>query len=345
MVNHKYGSGALTSRHGRRRWAPSVISAFLIGLVAAGAFALGVDERSQAAGRSDDLSDDPSGAGKVSAQTLTVRYPRSVSSVPMLVMLDRYPQDYDGAFFTDHAQALAQLINGQTDVLATGFSVGYSRYRSSGDLVHLATPVWGVSALMTREAVDAVGDLSGGTVYAPFEGSPIDFYLKAVLEEAGVADSVRIAYAPFPQAAALLAQGKADGAVLVEPLASKLEAGGQAYRLENLHEGWARINSGEPRSPQVSLFATDAGWREAVGDMSLLIQRYTESLAAVESNPAEYAEKYADDLGFPAPIVERALANTLFDLPNHEETGRIIRQYTQLMGLGVPGDAFYAGSQ
>ena len=149
---------------------------------------------------------------------VSLLYPRAVASIPILALIEDHADDYTGEFFTDHPQALAQLVSGQTDVLATGFTVGYNRYRSAGDVVHLVTPVWGVSALMTAQPIDTIADLAGGVVYAPFEGSPIDVYLNAVFAEAGVGDAVQIAYAPFPQAAGLLVQGQADAAMLVEPI-------------------------------------------------------------------------------------------------------------------------------
>lgn len=277
----------------------------------------------------------------VDLDTLVLSYPRSVSSIPILALMAEHPEDYTGTFFTDHPQALAQLVNGQTDVLATGFSVGYSRFRSVGDVVHIMTPVWGVSALMTAEDVESIQDLAGGVVYAPFEGSPIDVYLKAILEDAGVRDQVEIEYAPFPQASALLVQGRADAAVLVEPLASKLETDGTAYRLQNLHEGWERV-SGEERSPQVSFFATTTGMQAIEAEVAVLAERLEELVDAVAEDPAFYAQAFAEDIGFPVPVVERALENTLFDTPDSAETRSLIEEYTGFMDLGTPTDSFYA---
>lgn len=280
--------------------------------------------------------------GTTEIETLTLSYPKSASSIPILALIDEYPTDYEGAFFTDHPQALARLLNGEIDVLATGFSVGYSRFRSAGDLAHLMTPVWGASALMTAEDVDSLDALSGGVVYAPFEGSPIDVYLKAILEEAELTDTVEIDYAPFPQASALLAQGKANAAVLVEPLASRVEMQGTAYRLENLHEGWARITGGEQRSPQVSLFATDSTVGELAPELQLLRQRLTTIVEAVTADPARFANDFAPAVGFPEPVVENALRNTLFSAPDPGETRGIIEEYTRIMDLGTPDDSFYA---
>ncbi len=306
-----------------------LITAVVLAVMVAGAYAAGVPAPES------NPSEPP-------VMPLTLLYPQSVSAVPVLALLDSYAGEYLGSFFTDHPQALARLINGSVDVLATGFSVGLARFQSAGDLVHLMTPVWGVSALMASRPIDAIQELAGGVVYAPFQGSPIDIYLKAVFAEAGIADQVELAYAPFPQAAALVAQGTADAAVLVEPIASRLEQAGQAYRVENLHEGWARISAGEPRSPQVSLFAAGESAQHHHDSLALLTERLETIVQDVIADPRGYAERYAQVLGFPVPVVEQALTNTLFSTPSPAETQRIIAQYARIMELAPPGPDFYA---
>ncbi len=306
------------------------ISIFSLLLLAGAAdlFARGADESSDA-----------------SAETrpLTILYPQSVSSIPMLMVIEGYPNDYSGEFFTDHPQALAQLLQGEIDLLSTGYSVGLNRFNAAGDIRLLATPVWSVSALMTAEPIDSLADLAGGTVYSPFEGSPIDIYLNGIFSEAGLTGQVEIAYAPFPQSAGLLAQKKIDAAVLVEPLASKLEIAGAAYRFENLYEGWARVTGGEPRSPQVSVFARASTVDENAASLALFQERYAKAVEAVAADPAGAAAHFAEELGFPVPVVQKALENTLFEMPADAEVKAILESYSRAIGIESPAGSFYAG--
>ena len=280
--------------------------------------------------------------GAEASRPLTILYPQAIASVPVLELLARYPDEYRGESFNDHAQALARLINGEADLLFTGFTLGYTRYASAGDLVHVMTPVWGASALMTARQTDDLSSLAGGTIYAPFEGSPIDVYLRALLDARGLSGSIRIAYAPFPQAAALVAEGRADAAVLVEPIASRLEIAGQAFRFHNIQDGWAEVSGGEPRSPQVSFFARrrDAAAREI--EWTLLVRRVAALVEELTADPARFAADHAEALGFPVPVVDRALQNALFDAPDAGETVRIIAEYNRVMGLASPSPEFYA---
>ncbi|TVQ22180.1 MAG: hypothetical protein EA382_12480 [Spirochaetaceae bacterium] len=281
------------------------------------------------------------GAGQAS-RPLTILYPQAIASVPVLDLIARYPDEYRGESFNDHAQALARLINGEADLLFTGFTLGYSRYASAGDLVHVVTPVWGASALMTARQTTDLSSLAGGTIYAPFEGSPIDVYLRALLASRGLAGSIRIAYAPFPQAAALVVEGRADAAVLAEPIASRLEIAGQAFRYHNIQEGWAEVSGGERRSPQVSIFARRRDASALHSEWALLARRVAAIVEELNADHARFAAQYADALGFPVPVVERALSNALFDAPDAAETVRIIADYNRVMGLASPSPEFYA---
>ncbi len=276
-----------------------------------------------------------------SAEPMLILAPSTVSSAPLLRLAERYPDEYRLEFFTDHPQALARLIQGEADLLATGFSVGYARFQAAGDLVHVATPVWGVSALMTHRPVQRLEELAGGVIYAPFEGSPIDIFLRAILDHHGLTGRIRIEYAPFPQAAALVGQGNADAAVLVEPIASRLEVAGTAHRLMNLHDGWAEVSGGEPRSPQVSIFARRRGSAGSAGALELFGRRLGDAVTEVVRDPQAAAVAAAPALEVPVPVVQRALVNTLFDLPSAAETAALIREYARVMGLSEPDARLY----
>ena len=311
----------------RYRLRPSALlcAAAMAVLVSCGAFARAMPEQPRVA----------------AAEPLLILAPSTVSSAPLLTLSGQFPDDYRVEFFTDHPQALARLIQGEADLLATGFSVGDARFRAAGDLVHVVTPVWGVSAIMTHRPVQRIDELVGGVIYAPFEGSPIDIFLRAILDHHDLTDQIRIEYAPFPQAAALVGQGNADAAVLVEPIASRLEIAGTAHRLMNLHDGWSEVSGGEARSPQVSIFARRSGVSRRGPALALFEQRLRDAVAEINRDPQSAAVLVAPALEVPLPIAQRAMMNTLFDLPPAAETAALIADYTRVMGLSEPDVRLY----
>ncbi len=295
-----------------------IIVYILIALYASAAFAAGGSEEIQSLG-----------------------YPMSISSIPLMELVERYPDQYQGSVYTDHPQALGQLINGELDILASGFTVGYSRSFSAGDIGHLDTLVWGVSALMTAEEIDELSDIQGQVLYVPFEGSPIDVQVKALLEKEGLLDSVSIAYAPFPQAAGLLAQKRAGAAVLVEPIASRLEIGGQAFRFANIQDMYAEISGGEPRSPQVSIFVRTEYHPQQRRSLDQFRTRLKDIVQELQADGDAFAAKYGPVFDMPEPVIARAIESSLFGLFDAAEDRMLIETYADTMGVPQPADAFY----
>jgi ABC-type nitrate/sulfonate/bicarbonate transport system substrate-binding protein len=280
-------------------------------------------------------------AGGSGEQLLQVGYPQTVSSIPLMELVERYSEDYAGTSFTDHPQALGQLINGELGVLASGFSVGLTRFGAAGDIGHLDTYVWGVSAIMTAEPAESLADLAGSVLYVPFEGSPIDIQIRAQVAAEGLTGQIEIAFAPFPQAAALLAQGKAGGAVLVEPLAANLEISGRAHRLMNIQDSYALISGGETRSPQVSVFTRLEFFADNTRTVRQLLRRLEDIGAEIAADPQTFAAKYAPVFELPEAVILASLENTLYDFESPRTDRRLIEGYLEIMGLPIPADSFF----
>ncbi|AHC15922.1 ABC transporter substrate-binding protein [Salinispira pacifica] len=272
---------------------------------------------------------------------ISMAYPKTISSIPFLELAERHPGDYEGRDFTDHPQALGQLLNGEIDLLASGFTVGYTRYQAAGDIRYLFGHVWGISSIMTSSEISGLEELSGGSIYVPFEGSPIEVQISALLEELGLADEIELSYAPFPQAAGLLVQGKADAAVLVEPIASKLEASGNAFRFQTIQDSYALLSGGEMRSPQVSVFALEATAARVSDELEQLQDRLSRITAEIVEDPAYYGNKYAEYFELPAPVIQRGLQQALFDFPGEEEEVELIQLYSRIMNIEDPGAEFH----
>jgi ABC-type nitrate/sulfonate/bicarbonate transport system substrate-binding protein len=279
-----------------------------------------------------------SAGGGAEEKELFILYPRSVSSIAFFELVEKYPEDYRGEVFTDHAQSLARLISGEANVLVTGFTLGQNRFVSTGDVVHLSTYVWGVSSIIVRNRIESFEDIQ--TIMVPFEGSPIDLQIKAYIELLGLEDDIKILYAPFPQAAAQLMQDKIDAAVLVEPIASNIEATPAAKRLLTIQEVYEEI-SGIQESPQVSLFSSTEGSKKYQREFDTLISRLGDILDEITDNPSLYAEKYAGFFELDAAILEKAITSSYFALPSDEDIRRFIEKYTYTLKQPELSEDFY----
>jgi ABC-type nitrate/sulfonate/bicarbonate transport system substrate-binding protein len=119
-----------------------------------------------------------------------------------------------------------------------------------------------------------------------------------------------------------------DVAPLPEPLATNMVKNKGLVRLIDYKEAWAEVSGGDPLSPQVSLFSTEAGSRQYKELLNDLIVHWRNAVQKVQENPEEIAQRFSELLSMPASVVEPAIWNTLFFVPSiPENRERVIAYY------------------
>lgn len=282
---------------------------------------------------------------ETSPQTVRILVPRSNSALPFLLLAEEDPLpgiDIQANVFINHPQALAMLIRGEADLLFTGTSQGWENYLSGGPLVMLNTGTWGISYLIgstTCPPIEDLADLVGKRIALPFPGSPLDFQTRYMLKKQGIDPDrdLTISYSPLPQTAALLTSGQIDAAPVPEPLASQLVVNRGLARLLDYKKLWAGVSDGDPRSPQVSLFATRSYTQEHKQLLSELIRVWRQTSQEVIENPTQIAGVFAAVLDFPEEVVRLSIDNTLFYVPSVEENRRRVEAYYREVKEFLPG--------
>ncbi|MBN1838115.1 MAG: ABC transporter substrate-binding protein [Spirochaetales bacterium] len=280
----------------------------------------------------------PLGAQGSGTEEFTILVPQSTASLPLLLLGDEDPLpgvDLRVEIFINHAQALTALIRGDAEALLTGTSQGWENYLGGGPLVMVNTGVWGVSYLIgSPEApeIRGFGDLAGRRIALPFPGAPLDFQTRYLLTEAGLDPDrdLEILYAPFGQTVPLLLNSRIDAAPLPEPLATNLVEGRGLRRLVDLQEAWAAV-TGDPRSPQVSLFVTRETAQARRELLLSLVKEWRRGTRTVSERGPAVAARYAETLGMPPGIVARSIPYTLFEVPELRENRRRVEEYYELL--------------
>ena len=279
-------------------------------------------------------------------QTLRLLLPRSNSSLPLLLVAEEDPiagVDVQATLFQNHAQALAMLLRGETDLLLTGTSQGWENYLSGSPLLMVGTGVWGVSFLIGSKdcpPIKSVADLAGKSIALPFPGSPLDFQTRFLLQYHGLDPErdLKLIYSPPPQTAALLLKGQIDAAPLQEPLVSQLVINRSLQRFLDYKQLWASAHGGDPKSPQVSLFTTRSFAAANAELLQELLFRWQGAVEQIVTDPAEAAHKFSDVLGFPELVIAQSIPNTLYYLPSPEENRDRVRAYYEAVKGFLPAE-------
>jgi ABC-type nitrate/sulfonate/bicarbonate transport system substrate-binding protein len=250
----------------------------------------------------------------------------------------------------NHAQALALLLRGEADLMLSGTSQGWENYLGGGPLVLVNTGIWGTSSLIGAPGarpVRRLSDLTGRRIALPFPGSPLDFQTRCLLALSGLDPdrSLRITYLAFGQSMALLLQGQLDAAPFPEPQATLLVETRHLPRLLDYSQAWAEVSGGDPRSPQVSLFATRAWVSRNTSLLRELVAAWRRSSEEVIADPAGTASLAAEALDVSAEVVEKSIGHTLFWVPGAEENRRRVVQYYEAVKSYLPGERGQLGRE
>jgi NitT/TauT family transport system substrate-binding protein len=276
--------------------------------------------------------------------TLSILAPPSTAALPLLLAARQQPipgVELKVEFFVNHAQALARLLRGETDLLLSGTSQGWENSLDGSPIVMIDTGVWAVSSLVGKDrTITGFADLRGRKIALPFPGSPLDFQSRALLafDKIDPDKDLTISYGPFAQSVQRLLSGQIDAAALPEPLATTVVKKNGLSRLVQYSQAWARL-TGDPQSPQVSLFATESFAREHARTLVMLVGAWDAASRAVSAHPAETAAQFAQALSTDAAILEEATRNTLLSVPSPAENKGRVRAYYQAVSKYLPAGA------
>jgi NitT/TauT family transport system substrate-binding protein len=278
-------------------------------------------------------------------EALKVLVPPSTAALPLLrLSAQRLPEGIPLSCetFLSHPQALALVLRGEADLLLTGTSQGWENYLAGGPLVLVNTGIWAVSSLIGTAGAPPLGrlsELAGRRLALPFPGSPLDFQTRYILARQGLDPDrdLRIVYLAFAQSVPLLLQGKLDAAALPEPLATDLVLNKGLSRLLEYGQAWAQAYGGDPRSPQVSLFATRSFLAKSSGRVRRLVEAWARASQEVALDPQGAGRDHAAALGLAPEVVASAAAQTLFWVPSAEENFRRVAEYYEAVKDYLPG--------
>jgi NitT/TauT family transport system substrate-binding protein len=277
---------------------------------------------------------------------LKVLVPQSTAGLPFLRLAERHLPagiKLTCEIFLSHPQALALVLRGEADLMFTGTSQGWENYLAGGPLVLVNSGIWAVSSLIGGPGsppLSSLAELAGKKVALPFPGSPLDFQTRFILARRGLDPDrdLRIVYLAFGQSVPMLAKGQLDAAALPEPLATDLVLNRGFSRLLEYGKAWAEAAGGDPRSPQVSLFATRAFLAKNAGLVRRLVEAWALASVEVARDPEGSARAHAAALGLAPEVLARAVEHTLFWVPSAEENFRRVTEYYEAVKGYLPGD-------
>ncbi len=258
-------------------------------------------------------------------------------------------------------QMRAGVLSGEMKVFGTP-SYSCANMMNRGVPVRLMNILtWGLLYVMSRdESVSRVEDLAGRQVIMAFRNDAPDLIFRLVLRRLGLSPDkdVKIQYVGTPtEATQLFLAGKADIAVLPEPVATAaqmrgMQAGVAIKRAVDLTAVYGALTGRPPRIAQAGLGVAE----DLVQSRPELVKAIHDGCVAsarwVMNNPASAGRLGADYLDMQPAIIERSLPHFRLGVSTAAEArpeleayfGDLMEMSPDIMGGRMPDPRFYWGA-
>jgi len=267
--------------------------------------------------------------------------PATPSSIPLVIAAEKLPNTKI-TIFSDHSQASALFLKGETQILFTGLDVGMNFYKNKAPVVMLNSYVTGLTYLVTYGLkVNSFKELKGKSIYIPFEGSPIEEIVKFFIEKDGLVYKKDITpiYSPFPSSLELLKQGKAEVVALPEPFVTMASSIPNVYVSFGFKEYYEKLTGKKNGYPQVGAFAMKSWAINNIDYIKLLHAELAKAIELIKNDPQTAVKIAAPYFSFPQPVLLKAIGNTTFSLSYSNDLLNEVFSYYQ--SIGMPLDPQY----
>ncbi len=222
----------------------------------------------------------------------------------------------------NHEQIRALLTSGQVQLTPSPTLVSAGLYQQGVPLQLMNVMVWGNIFVLSPDAnLTTWDDLRGKTVLIPFKGSMPEMLFRFLATQQGLdldTDLTLQSTQDFQSTAQLLLAGQADAGVFAEPQASRVVASGRQENIElaynlDFREAWQQTTGQPPRFPQAGVSIAQDLITQHPDVAALIQQELQTALEWTAANPADAAALGARYMDMPAPVIEAALNNNLFE--------------------------------
>jgi NitT/TauT family transport system substrate-binding protein len=250
---------------------------------------------------------------------------------------------------------MAKLVSGEYDAGVLPINVAAKLY-SAGIALRLAAIIGDgmVSFLSVDPGIASISDLRGRKVNIAGQGATPDFLFKRLLKGAGIdpGKDISLDYSlPYPEAAAAIAAGKIECAILPEPFATMARNANPALRSPlDLGALWTKA-TGQSSYPMTAFVVSSKLAEERPQAVKAILDSIAASIAWVRARPEEagaLVEK--EDLGLKAAISSKAIPRSAYVFTPAPEARRsveaLLGAFLELAPVSVggklPDDGFYA---
>ncbi len=297
-------------------------------------------------------------------ETLLIQAPPSPPSLALLRLAQQgvpadLAQDLDFRLWSTADEMRARITSGQAHFSGLPVNVATTLYNRGIGLQLLDVYIWGILYLISSNPqVRGWEDLRGETVLIPFRGDLPDILTQYLLHRQGLelGKDIQPQYlSTAPEAAQLLAAGRARHAVLSEPSATlavlKAQEGQVSlHRVIDYSQAWAEATGRAARIPMAGVVATSSLMREHPRLIAWFQQAHSKATSWVAENPDDAVQMGADEIeAIPPRAMRESISHIKAEVVEAGQAREEIEFFLSemyslspgLIGGRLPPDEFY----
>jgi len=266
-------------------------------------------------------------------------------------------QNYDFQLYSSPDEVTGKIINGEIDIAAVPTNVASVLYnKTDGEVVIAAINTLGtLYVLENGNTISTAEDLSGKTVVMAGQGAVPEYVLQYILNKSGVTDCTVNFVSNHNEAAAAIASGSADVALLPEPFVSVAAGKNSNIRIAlDVAKEWDKYSYEEKNVPNTlpmgCIVVRKAYLEQKEHRVKKFLDEYDSFMeTSMEDIPltAQYAENY--EIVASADIAEKAIPNCSICFIDGSKMMRLMDNFLNIMneanpksiGGKVPDEEFY----
>lgn len=250
-------------------------------------------------------------------QTITVGVPTAPPTLPLLRMIETNALGENVEIkldiWNEPETLIAMVQDKEHDLFAFPLTVISILYNKGIDVRLMNVNTWGVTYFMTSDSkFENWSDLKGKTVYIPLQSSPPDALTQFFMNEVGlkVGEDVEVVYASTTEVATMLADGRADYGILIEPQVTKAMMGNKDLRVAfSFEDEWQRVTKTKTKIPTAGFGTTQSFIDENPELIAKFQEEYAKACEWANENPNEIASLAEKHLGLKAALIQKSLPN------------------------------------
>lgn len=256
------------------------------------------------------------------------------------------------SIFASPDEVVSKIINKEVDIAAVPANLASVLYnKTNGDITTLAINTLGVLYLVENgDTINSIEDLKGKTIVATGKGATPEYALNYILEKAGISNDVKIEFkTEHSEAATLLAEGKADVAMLPEPfVTSAIEKNPNLKVALNITEEWEKLDENSTLITGV-LIGRKSIVDENKDKIDAFLNDYKNSIEKANSNLEETAQLAENYDIFPKNVALKAIPKCNINYIDGEKMQILLSNYLNILnnqnpkaiGGNLPDENFY----